>query len=304
MDYFLLEELLTDEERQIRDVVREFVEKEVTPRAGGLWERGEFPAEWPRRLGELGLLGPTLPPEYGGAGLNSVAYGLIMQELEAGDSGLRSFASVQSSLVMYPIYAYGTEEQRRRWLPLLASGEKIGCFGLTETGAGSDPASMETRCRPVNGGWVISTIKNSNPELDGKWGTAMSPAGPGGVAAYGYPNYLHIPAQSRNKEAAGKFVEFLTDASDGPSYAEQIAIRISSLFWTQSFMGLPYAQDELIKPFAESMPVARFPSLAPGFEEFRELHLNPGIQGLVLGTVTPGQFVWEMHENFERINNR
>lgn len=161
-----------------------------------------------------------------------------------------------------------------------------------------------TAAMMFNGGWVISTIKNSNPELDGKWGTAMSPAGPGGVAAYGYPNYLHIPAQSRNKEAAGKFVEFLTDASDGPSYAEQIAIRISSLFWTQSFMGLPYAQDELIKPFAESMPVARFPSLAPGFEEFRELHLNPGIQGLVLGTVTPEQFVREMHENFERINNR
>jgi len=160
MDYFLLEELLTDEERQIRDVVREFVEKEVNPRVGGLWERGEFPAEWPRRLGELGLLGPTLPPEYGGAGLSSIAYGLIMQELEAGDSGLRSFASVQGALVMYPIYTFGTEEQRRRWLPQLASGEKIGCFGLTEPGAGSDPASMQTRCRPVDGGWVINGLKS------------------------------------------------------------------------------------------------------------------------------------------------
>lgn len=159
-DFFRIDDLLTPEERALRDMVREFVDETIVPHAGRLWERGEFPAEWPALFGERGLLGANLPEEYGGAGVSNIAYGLIMQELEAGDSGVRSFASVQGSLVMFPIYKYGTEEQRRKWLPKLASGEVIGCFGLTESGAGSDPASMETRCRPVDGGWVINGHKS------------------------------------------------------------------------------------------------------------------------------------------------
>ena len=155
-----------------------------------------------------------------------------------------------------------------------------------------------------NGMWVINVILESNPELEGKWGTAMYPAGPGGLAVYGYPNYLHISEQSRNKEAAGAFLEFLMDSSDGMSYAEEIAITISSLFWTNSFLELPYAQDELIAPFAESLKVARFPSLAPAFEEFRELYLNPGIQGLILQTTTPEEFAREMDARFNELNNK
>ncbi|MBO8141305.1 MAG: acyl-CoA dehydrogenase family protein [Firmicutes bacterium] len=158
-DFFRIDDLLAPEEREVRDTVRRFVDETIAPRAGKLWERGEFPAEWPRRFGEMGLLGANLPEEYGGAGVSNVAYGLIMQELEAGDSGVRSFASVQGALVMYPIYRFGSEEQRRYWLPRLARGEAVGCFGLTETTAGSDPAAMQTRARRQDGGWVLSGTK-------------------------------------------------------------------------------------------------------------------------------------------------
>ena len=158
-DYFLIDELLTDDERLIRDTVRRFVDREVLPHVGGWWLRGEFPAHLIPRIAELGLFGPTIPAEYGGAGVNHIAYGLILQELERGDSGIRSCASVQSSLVMYPIYAFGTEEQRRRWLPRLARGEVIGCFGLTEPTAGSDPAAMQTRAHKTAGGWELSGTK-------------------------------------------------------------------------------------------------------------------------------------------------
>ncbi len=158
-DYFLIDELLTDDERLIRDTVRRFIDREVLPHVGGWWLRGEFPAHLIPRIAELGLFGPTMPAEYGGAGVNHIAYGLILQELERGDSGIRSCASVQSSLVMYPIYAFGTEEQRRRWLPRLARGEVIGCFGLTEPTAGSDPAAMQTRAHRTAGGWELSGTK-------------------------------------------------------------------------------------------------------------------------------------------------
>jgi len=158
-DYFLIDELLTDDERLIRDTVRRFVDREVLPHVGGWWLRGEFPAHLIPRIAELGLFGPTIPAEYGGAGVNHIAYGLILQELERGDSGIRSCASVQSSLVMYPIYAFGTEEQRRRWLPRLARGDVIGCFGLTEPTAGSDPAAMQTRAHKTAGGWELSGTK-------------------------------------------------------------------------------------------------------------------------------------------------
>jgi len=158
-DFFRIDDLLTPEERALRDMVREFVDETIVPHAGRLWERGEFPAEWPALFGERGLLGANLPEEYGGAGVSNIAYGLIMQELEAGDSGVRSFASVQGALVMYPIWKFGSEDQRRHWLPRLAKGEAIGCFGLTETSAGSDPGAMQTRARKVDGGWVLNGTK-------------------------------------------------------------------------------------------------------------------------------------------------
>ncbi len=158
-DYYLLEELLTDDERMVRDTVRRFVDREVLPHIGGWWLRGEFPRHLIKPLADLGVLGANLPAEYGAAGVNNIAYGLIMQELDRGDSGLRSFASVQGALVMYPIYTFGSEDQRRRWLPRLARGDAIGCFGLTEPNAGSDPGAMQTRARRVGGGWELSGTK-------------------------------------------------------------------------------------------------------------------------------------------------
>lgn len=158
-DFFLLDDMFTPEEREVRDMTRRFVEEHIIPVAGDLWEEGRFPAEWPRLFGEQGLLGANLPEEYGGAGISNVAYGLIMQELEAGDSGVRSFASVQGALVMYPIFRYGSEDQKKHWLPRLAKGEAVGCFGLTETSAGSDPAAMGTRARRENGRWVLNGTK-------------------------------------------------------------------------------------------------------------------------------------------------
>lgn len=158
-DYYMLDGLLSDDERLMRDTVRRFVDREVLPHIGGWWLRGEFPRHLVGPLGDLGVLGANLPSEYGAAGINNVAYGLILQELERGDSGLRSFASVQGSLVMYPIYAYGSEAQRRHWLPRLAHGEAIGCFGLTEPSAGSDPAAMQTRARRRGDGWELTGSK-------------------------------------------------------------------------------------------------------------------------------------------------
>lgn len=158
-DYYMLDGLLSDDERLMRDTVRRFVDREVLPHIGGWWLRGEFPQHLVKGLGDLGVLGANLPSEYGAAGINNVAYGLILQELERGDSGLRSFASVQGSLVMYPIYTYGSEAQRRRWLPRLAHGEAIGCFGLTEPSAGSDPAAMQTRARRRGDGWELTGSK-------------------------------------------------------------------------------------------------------------------------------------------------
>jgi glutaryl-CoA dehydrogenase len=158
-DFLLLDELLTDEQRLTRDTVRRFVDREVLPHVGQWWLRGEFPRHLIPRLAELGLLGANLPAEYGAAGVDSITYGLILQELERGDSGIRSFASVQGALVMYPIYTFGTEAQRRRWLPPLARGELIGCFGLTEPTAGSDPGALQTRARRTADGWELNGTK-------------------------------------------------------------------------------------------------------------------------------------------------
>lgn len=159
VDFFKLDSLLTDEERLIRDSVRTFVEEQVNPIIIDCFEEGRFPLELVPEMARLGLLGATLPEEYGCAGVGSVPYGLIAQELEAGDSGLRSFVSVQSSLCMYPIYQFGSEEQRQRYLPEMAAGRMIGCFGLTEPNAGSNPAGMKTRARRVSDGWLLNGSK-------------------------------------------------------------------------------------------------------------------------------------------------
>ena len=132
IDYYNLDDILTEEEKAIRDTVRDFVSNEVIPIIEQYNQEMKFPMQLVPKMAELGLFGPTLPAEYGGMGVNNIAYGLIMQELERGDSGVRSFASVQSALVMYPIFTYGSEEQKKYWLSKLASAEKIGCFGLTE----------------------------------------------------------------------------------------------------------------------------------------------------------------------------
>ena len=159
IDFYHIEELLTDEERLVRDTVRRFVRDRVLPTIDDHFEAGTFPADLVPEMAELGLLGANLPERYGCAGMNNVAYGLIMQELEAGDSGLRSFASVQGALVMHPIFAYGSEEQKQRWIPRLARGEAIGCFGLTEPDHVSDPGGMETRARASGGAWVLNGTK-------------------------------------------------------------------------------------------------------------------------------------------------
>lgn len=159
LDFYGLDASLTPEQRQVRDTVREFVDERVLPIIGDAWLEGRFPSEIVGPLGALGVFGATLPEEYGCAGLDNIAYGLIMQELERGDSGLRSFASVQGALVMYPIYTFGTEEQRRRWLPALASGAKTGCFGLTEPDYGSNPSGMLTRARRKGDRWILNGSK-------------------------------------------------------------------------------------------------------------------------------------------------
>ncbi|MDQ5930491.1 MAG: glutaryl-CoA dehydrogenase [Bacteroidota bacterium] len=143
-DYYLLDDLLTDEHKLVRQSARAWVKKEVSPIIEDFAQRAQFPKEIIKGLGEIGGFGPYIPTEYGGAGLDQMAYGLIMQEIERGDSSIRSTASVQSSLVMYPIWKYGSEAQRQKYLPKLASGQIMGCFGLTEPNSGSDPGSMAT----------------------------------------------------------------------------------------------------------------------------------------------------------------
>ncbi|WKZ46699.1 MAG: acyl-CoA dehydrogenase [Anaerolineales bacterium] len=158
-DPFLLNDQLTDEERMIRDAARKYCQEKLMPRVLEANRKEIFHREIMDEMGSLGFLGSTVPEEYGGAGLNHVAYGLIAREVERVDSGYRSAMSVQSSLVMYPIYTYGTEEQRKKYLPNLASGKWIGCFGLTEPNHGSDPASMESRAKKVDGGYVLQGNK-------------------------------------------------------------------------------------------------------------------------------------------------
>ena len=158
-DYYLIDELLTDEHKLIRDSVREWVKKEVSPIIEDACQKCEFPKHLIKGLAEVGAFGPYIPAEYGGGGLDQISYGLIMQELERGDSGIRSTASVQSSLVMYPIYTYGSEAQRKKYLPKLASGEWMGCFGLTEPDHGSNPGGMVTNIKDKGDHYLLNGAK-------------------------------------------------------------------------------------------------------------------------------------------------
>ncbi|WP_297920293.1 acyl-CoA dehydrogenase family protein [Metallibacterium sp.] len=158
-DLFDIRGQLSDEERMVQDTVARFTDERVLPVIGEYFDKGEFPHELIAEMAELGLLGSYFPEQYGCAGMNGVSYGLICQELERGDSGMRSFVSVQTSLCMYPIFAYGSEGQRQRWLPAMARGAAIGCFGLTEPHGGSDPANMKTRARRDGDDWIIDGAK-------------------------------------------------------------------------------------------------------------------------------------------------
>ena len=158
-DYYLLDELLSDEHKLVRDAAREWVKREVSPIIEDYAQKAEFPKQIIKGLADIGAFGPYIPEEYGGAGLDQISYGLIMQEIERGDSGVRSTASVQSSLVMYPIWKYGNEAQRIKYLPKLASGEFMGCFGLTEPSYGSDPGSMITNFKDMGDHYLLNGAK-------------------------------------------------------------------------------------------------------------------------------------------------
>jgi glutaryl-CoA dehydrogenase len=159
VDYFQIDELFSEDELMVRKTVREFVDQKVLPIIEKHYEEGTFPLYLVPQMAELGLFGSTLPANYGGAEMNNVAYGNVMQELERGDSGIRSFASVQSALVMYPIFTFGSQKQKEYWLPKLASGHAIGCFGLTEPDYGSNPGGLITRAEKRDGGYVINGAK-------------------------------------------------------------------------------------------------------------------------------------------------
>ena len=158
-DYYNLDDLLSEEHKLVRDAARQWVKRDVSPIIEEYAQKAEFPKQILGGLAEIGAFGPYIPEEYGGAGLDQISYGLIMQEIERGDSGVRSTASVQSSLVMYPIYTYGSEEQRKKYLPKLASGEMMGCFGLTEPNHGSNPSGMETKFKDMGNHYLLNGAK-------------------------------------------------------------------------------------------------------------------------------------------------
>jgi glutaryl-CoA dehydrogenase len=168
-DFYQVDDLLTGEQKLVRDTMRQFVKKEISPFIEDWAQRAHFPSGIVRKFGDVGAFGPTIPAEYGGGGMDYISYGLIMQEIERGDSGMRSTASVQGSLVMYPIYKFGTDDQRRKYLPRLASGEWLGCFGLTEPDYGSNPAGMMTRFRDMGEYFLLNGAKmwiSNSPEAN------------------------------------------------------------------------------------------------------------------------------------------
>lgn len=168
-DFYQIDDLLTEEHKLIRSSIRDFVKKEISPYIEDWCQNAHFPTEIVKKFGEIGAFGPTIPTEYGGGGLDYISYGLIMQEVERGDSGMRSTASVQGSLVMYPIYKFGSEEQRKKFLPKLASGEYLGCFGLTEPDHGSNPSGMVTNFKDMGDHYLLNGAKmwiSNSPECD------------------------------------------------------------------------------------------------------------------------------------------
>jgi glutaryl-CoA dehydrogenase len=212
VDFYEIDSLLNEDERQIRDQVRDWVEDRYLPLVEEAYEKAHFPTEVIREVADMGLLGATLPEKYGCAGVNATAYGLAMQELERGDSGLRSFASVQGSLAMYPIYAYGSEEQRMKWLPRMAQGEVIGCFGLTEPDFGSDPAGMITRAKPASGGYVLNGAK--------MWIT-------NGTIADLAVVWAKLPGEKGREEIRGFLVEKGTKGFSAPEQKRKHSLRAS-----------------------------------------------------------------------------
>lgn len=187
-DYYRLDELFTEEQKHVRDVVRNYVKKEISPIIEEYAQRAEFPEQIVKQLGDLGCFGPTIPIEYGGGGLDYISYGLMMQELERGDSGVRSTASVQGSLVMFPIHAYGSEEQRKKFLPKLATGEWLGCFGLTEPNHGSDPSGMLSNFKEAGDHVILNGSK--------MW-----------ISNAPYSQVAVVWAKDENKEVKGLIVE-------------------------------------------------------------------------------------------------
>lgn len=168
-DFYAVDDLLTQEHKLIRSSIRDFVKREITPNIEKWAQNAEFPYEMVRKFGEIGAFGPTVPEEYGGGGLDYISYGLIMQEIERGDSGMRSTASVQGSLVMFPIYKFGSEAQKKKFLPKLASGEFLGCFGLTEPDHGSNPSGMTTRFEDKGDHYLLNGAKmwiSNSPKAD------------------------------------------------------------------------------------------------------------------------------------------
>ncbi len=210
LDFLRWDDTLTEDQRMIRDAVREFVDTDVLPNIGRWCDEGTFPEQLIPKIADLGLLGVTVPEEYGGAGLDYHTYGLITQELERGDSGLRSFASVQSSLCMFPILKYGSEEQKRKFLPDMAAGKKIGCFGLTEPEGGSNPATPRTTAKKTANGWVLNGEK--------MWITN------GGISALAV-----VWAQTGNSPAdiRGFIVERGTKGFSTPEIKKKIGLRAS-----------------------------------------------------------------------------
>ena len=215
-DFYDLDSALSEEERMIRDAIREWVEDEVIPIIGEAYYERRFPRSLIPDIGELGVLGANLPEEYGCAGLNNVAYGLIMQELERGDSGLRSFVSVQGALVMYPIYTFGSEEHRREWLPRLASADAIGCFGLTEPDYGSNPGGMITTAKKTADGWVLNGTKmwitnGSMADVAVVWAQTGAPGDTRGIRGFVVPT--DTPGFSA-RDQKGKLSLLASDTSE------------------------------------------------------------------------------------------
>ena len=216
IDFYDIDALLSEEERLVRDTVRTWVEDRLMPIIGDAYVQRTFPKQLIPELAELGVLGANLPEKYGCAGLNNVSYGLIMQELERGDSGIRSFVSVQGALVMYPIYAFGSEEHRTEWLPRLASGEAIGCFGLTEPDYGSNPAGMITRAEKTSDGWRLNGAKmwitnGSMADVAVVWAQTGEPGDVRGIRGFVVPT--GTPGFSA-KDQKGKLSLLASDTSE------------------------------------------------------------------------------------------